>query len=47
MGSILPANRDNNLRLLKNLLQRALEKWPDIEFMSSDTLGDTILKGSE
>jgi len=42
IGSIVPENRENSLRLLKKLIHTALYKWPDIEFMSSDSLGDEI-----
>ncbi len=42
MGSLHPDNRDRNLLLLKQLLILAQQKWPDIEFMSSDELGDLI-----
>jgi hypothetical protein len=39
IGFIHEDNRKENLKLLKELLQKALTKWPDIEFMSSDELG--------
>ena len=42
IGSIVPANRQSNLVSLKSLLINALEKWPDIEFMNSQQLGDLI-----
>lgn len=35
-------NRDNNLNLLKELLFEILKRWPEVEFMSSDSLGDLI-----
>lgn len=31
-------NRDRNLRLLDQLLQSILTKWPDVEFLTSDAL---------
>jgi len=37
-------NRDNNLLLLKELLNKILAKWPDVEFKSTPELGDTINK---
>lgn len=40
IGTIVQENRDNSLKLLSNLLNSMLQKWPDIEFMSSDQLGD-------
>ncbi len=42
IGSIFPENREKTLISLKKLLKSALEKWPDIEFMTSDDLGDVI-----
>jgi len=42
IGSINPDNRTENLKLLKNLLCRIIELWPDVEFMSSDELGSII-----
>lgn len=38
IGFIDNKNRDNNLPLLKIMLDQLLKKWPDIEFMSSDQL---------
>jgi hypothetical protein len=42
VGSIDPKNRETGLNSLKQLLAKALKKWPDIEFMSSSDLGDLI-----
>jgi hypothetical protein len=42
IGFIDPSNRDRNLRLLKILLTGILEKWPDVEFMTSDQLGELM-----
>ncbi|MDR3610693.1 MAG: hypothetical protein P4L27_09030 [Ignavibacteriaceae bacterium] len=42
IGFINPANRDKNLQLLGTLLTNILQKWPDVEFMTSDQLGDLI-----
>lgn len=39
IGTINPENRDRNLLLLEELLERILKMWPDVEFMSSDKLG--------
>jgi hypothetical protein len=33
-------NRDNNLRRFKNLLNRIIKKWPDVQFKSSVELTD-------
>lgn len=38
MGSIVPKNREENLRLLDELLGKILKKWPDVEFVSSADL---------
>jgi hypothetical protein len=42
IGSLYERNRSNNLRLLHELLKRMIELWPDVEFMTSDQLGDLI-----
>jgi hypothetical protein len=42
IGFIDPINREKNLQLFKVLLNCMLNKWPEIEFMSSDQLTDLI-----
>jgi len=42
VGFIDERNRDNNLKLLQDILTKAIQRWPDIEFMTSDELGKTI-----
>jgi len=42
IGRIFASNRDSNLILLENLLKGILKKWPEVEFFSSDTLGEII-----
>lgn len=42
MGGIQPANREKNLALLKQLLKKITGRWPQVEFMSSDQLGDLM-----
>lgn len=42
MGELDARNRRDNLLLLNDLLKRIIEKWPDVEFMTSDQLGDLI-----
>lgn len=44
MGSINQNNSSKNLVLLKQLLQQVVKKWPQVEFISSDQLGDIIRK---
>jgi hypothetical protein len=44
VGSINPANRDNSLKLLNMLLKNITNRWPDVEFISSDQLGDIMLQ---
>lgn len=44
IGSINEANRKRNLESLKALLHHILKQWPDVEFLSSDSLGDLINK---
>jgi hypothetical protein len=43
IGHVVRQNRENTLRGLGLLLGRMVRKWPDIEFMSSDQLGELIL----
>lgn len=43
-GSINPENRDINLKLLGDLLQRIVKQYPDVEFMSSDQLGKLMTR---
>jgi len=42
MGGIQPKNREKNLALLKQLLKNITQRWPQVEFMSSDQLGDLM-----
>ena len=42
MGSLDEGNRKENLELFKELLQRIIKLWPEVEFISSDRLGDLI-----
>ena len=44
IGSIVAENRDLNLKLLRMLLKNILKTWPDVEFMSSDKLGELIFE---
>ncbi len=44
VGGLEISNRENTLKKLKNLLESIIRKWPDVEFMSSDILGDAITK---
>jgi len=41
-GSINAPNRDNSLKLMKKLLEKLLHEYPEVEFLSSDRLGDLI-----
>lgn len=43
MGTLSEENRANSLNLLSKLLKAMLQKWPDIEFMCSDELGDYMM----
>lgn len=47
VGGIEEKNRERNLKLFKLLLEGILKKWPNIEWMSSDDLGDLIQKGNK
>jgi hypothetical protein len=42
MGSLVEKNRTDNLKLFNDLLKRIIKTWPDVEFMTSDQLGDLI-----
>jgi len=42
MGSLDAQNRTTNLMLLRDLLSNIINTWPDVEFMTSDQLGDLI-----
>jgi hypothetical protein len=42
IGSIREKNRSENLKLLEKLLKTIINKYPDVEFMFSDELGDLI-----
>lgn len=44
IGYINESNRDKNLSLFKQLITKILRNWPDVEFMTSDKLGDLIAK---
>ena len=44
IGFLEPSNRDRTLKLLKRLLTRIINKWPDVEFMTSVELGRLILE---
>jgi len=42
VGVLDKKNRDDNLILLKELIKKVQNKWPEVEFLSSDELGDII-----
>lgn len=42
IGTLDPDNRSRNLKLLATLLKSIVHEYPDIEFMSSDELGNVI-----
>lgn len=42
MGALNEENRKDNLILFENLLKQITKQWPDVEFMTSDQLGDLI-----
>jgi hypothetical protein len=45
IGSIDPSNTHRTLPLFKSLLSEIVHRWPDVEFMSTDQLGDIIEYG--
>ena len=42
IGSIDSSNTDRNIPLFVELLKQIVKKWPDVEFVTSDQLGDII-----
>lgn len=42
IGNIVEANRTNNLKALASILKQVVRKYPDVEFMSTDELGQII-----
>jgi hypothetical protein len=42
IGSIRPANRDSGLRQLRALLGEIVRRWPEVEFLGSEELGECI-----
>lgn len=47
IGALDERNRRDNLILFSDLLKRILITWPDVEFMTSDRLGDLIAESDE
>lgn len=47
IGFLYPENRERGLKQLNELLMKMLKKWPDIEFMTSVELGNTILNSKK
>lgn len=45
IGYLHPENREKGLRMLSQLLDEIIKRWPDVEFMTSVELGDVIAKG--
>lgn len=43
IGAIHEENREKSLTLLDSLLTRIMNKWPDVEFMTSVELGDLLI----
>jgi hypothetical protein len=43
-GRLDTEQRDNNLKLLEQLLTKILEKWPDVKFTDSSSLLQKYLK---
>lgn len=42
MGGLDPLNRERGLKQLSILLQQIVKRWPDVEFMSTDQLGNLM-----
>ncbi len=41
-GHIDPANRQKGLQALRQLLHKIVQRWPDVEFMAANELGDLV-----
>lgn len=44
IGAIDESNRTRNIKLFRDLLKQIVRYWPDVEFMSSDQLGELMRK---
>ena len=44
IGGISERNRTTNLKLLDELLGEVIQRWPQVEFMTSDEVGDLIAR---
>lgn len=44
IGALHKENREQNIKLFKELLKDIIKTWPDVEFMSSDELGKLMMK---
>jgi len=42
IGFIEPSNRETNLQMFRKLLKQIVQRWPEVEFLSSDELGQAI-----
>ena len=42
IGSLNEKNRDQNLKLLKEILKKITKRWPEVEFVTSDRLGEVF-----
>lgn len=47
IGSLHEDNRNHNLMLLRQLITTVQKRWPDVEFMTTDKLGDLISSSEE
>jgi len=47
IGYLDEKNRNENLRLLAVLLKTILSRWPEVEFLSTDELGELIQKNNK
>ena len=42
IGALHQKNRNNGLKQLKNLLKQIIKRWPDVEFITSEELGNIV-----
>lgn len=47
IGSIFPENREKSLQKLKTLLTEVQRRWPEVEFVDTERLGEIMLRPNE
>jgi len=47
IGFLEEDNRNKSLKSLEQLIKKVLKRWPDVEFISSDELGDIMMESKK